>query len=191
MALLEISGIFNEIMGNKRKAFLVFLATVGFVFAAAGALGHFVIMVLVMIEIAMAFFIGEFELRKFGFELVTLVAVLTGYLFGPGVGGIMGLALLSLHFILTRSFGAYVFYCVPAMGAVGFLAGSSVFTGWLGGDIALIGIMLSLLYNLVTGGLGSFLFRDTFDEMLWSGTNLLFNLILFYRFAPIVLSMIG
>jgi len=188
--MFGLNELMKSIKEDRKKAFLFILAFVGFVFAAAGALGQFVIMVLVLIEIATAFVIGEAEMRKFGFEFVTLVTVMSGYLFGSGVGGVMGLAMLSLHFILTRSYGAYVFYCVPAMGAVGYLAGYFASAGWLGGDIAAIGIVLSLFYNIVTGGTGSLLFRDVFEELLWSGTNFLFNLILFYRFAPILLSFV-
>jgi len=95
--------------------------------------------------------------------------------------------LLTFRFILTRGLGPYIVYCIPAMGIVGLIAGYAAIGNWFGGDITIIGITLSLLYNLITGGLGTLTMQDFFDELVWSGSNFVLNFILFTNVAPIIL----
>lgn len=175
---------------DRKRALIVSLIIFGVVASLFGVLGQFIILLMVAAAVVLAFFVGEFELKKFGVELVTFITVLTGFLYGPMVGLIIGTFLLIIHFILARSLGPYVIYCVPTMAVIGLLAGYAGTGGWFGGDVALVGIILSLIYNLITGGLGTIMFGDFFDELLWSGTNFALNFILFLKIAPMILTVL-
>jgi len=180
-----------EFLQKDRKRAVIFsLLLFGFVSAVFGLLEQFIIALLVVTSAVIAFFIGQFELKKFGIELVTFTTVLSGFLYGPLVGMVVGAFLITVHLILAKSLGSYVLYCIPTMAVVGLLAGYAVAGGWFGGDIVMVGIILSLVYNLITAGLGTIVLGDFFNELLWSGTNFALNFVLFLKIAPAVLSIL-
>lgn len=172
---------------DKKATAAIVLAGLALLSLIAGLFGQFIILMLIIAELVLAFFIGGFDLKRIGIELVTLIVVLAGMAYGPLVGLVLGIVLLTFRFILTRGLGPYIVYCIPAMGIVGLIAGYAAIGNWFGGDITIIGISLSLLYNLITGGLGTLTMQDFFDELVWSGSNFVLNFILFTNVAPIIL----
>jgi hypothetical protein len=185
---IDALELFRAVSKDKKRTAVVIVGGLALVSLFAGLFGQFVILMLAIVAMALAFFLGEFEIKKIGLEFVTLTVVLAGFVYGPFSGAVLGVVLLTLHFILTRSLGPYVIYCVPVMGLIGLLAGWAAAGSWFGGNITTIGIALSLAYNLITGALGSLILQDFFEEFLWSGTNFALNFLLFARFAPIILS---
>lgn len=179
--------ILKTIRSDRKKIAVVLLVGLGLLSFATGMFSQFVFILLIVAEIVLAFFVGILELKKIGIELVTFTTVLAGVIYSPIVGLVMGLFLVTIHFILTKSLGPYILYCVPMMGVIGLLAGSGLFAG----DVVMLGITLSLFYNLVTGGLGTLILKDFFAEVLWSGTNFVLNYVLFLKVAPIILLMLG
>lgn len=176
---------------DRKRALIISLLFFGLVAVIFGMVERFVVLVLVAATTVVAFFVGEFQLKKFGIELVTFTAVIAGFVLGPSAGLAIGTLLMTVHLVLARSLGPYLFYCVPTMAMIGLLAGYAAAGGWFGADFVLTGIMLSLLYNAVTAGLGTVLFADFFDEMLWSGTNFALNVLLFSKVAPFALAMLA
>lgn len=168
---------------NRIKSLLALVAATALLSAATGILDKFVFMFLISAELALAFFVGEWEMKKVGFELVTLISVLAGFMYGPAVGAAMAAMMIVLHFVVSRSLGPYVVYCVPTMVAVGAAAGYA--HAWFpAAGVAAVGIVLSALYNVVTGGLGSILSGSPFEDLTWSGTDFLLNYVLFTAVAP-------
>lgn len=184
---VSVVQLLRAIRKDKKLTAAVIVAGLALFSLVAGVFGQFVILMLAIVAMALAFFVGELELKKFGLEFVTLTVVLAGMVYGPVVGAGLGVVLVTLHFILARSLGPYVVYCIPAMGAIGLLAGWAMAGAWFGGGIATTGIVLSLLYNLITGGLGSLILQDFFEEFVWSGSNFALNFVLFAKVAPIIL----
>ncbi len=175
---------------DRKRLIIASLGVFGLMAALFGVLGQFVILLLTALSVVVAFFVGEFMVRHVGIELVTFTSVFTGFLFGPVVGFFFGCVLLAVHLMLSKLLGPYVIYCIPMMGVVGMLSGYAGAGGWFGGNIALIGIMLSLLYNLVTGTLGTIFSGNFFKELMWNGTNFALNFVLFAKVAPIILAII-
>ena len=180
----------DYIKEDRKRALIFAIAIFGLIAAAFGVLGQFIVFLLIVATVVVAFFVGQFELKKFGIELVTLTAVMSGFLYGPMVGAAVGAFLLTVHLIVAKSLGSYVLYCIPTMAVVGMLAGYAAGGGWFGGDIVMVGIILSLVYNLITAGLGTIVLGDFFNELLWSGTNFALNFVLFLKIAPAVLSVL-
>jgi len=190
----DIFGVFLDALNfarkNRKKSALILIAGTAMLSFATGLFSHFVFALLIVAELVVAFFVGELDLKKIGLELVTFITVLAGVVYGPLAGAVMGIVLLMLHFVLTRNLGPYVAYCIPAMGVIGLIAGYASSFGAVGTDIAVFGVMLSLLYNLITGGLGSLMLNDFFEELVWSGSNFALNFVLFSAFAPVILSVL-
>jgi len=183
-ALLSAMMYARKNRGKAAVALVTFVALIAFL---TGMLGQFVLVVAVFAELALAFFLGEWQLRKVGIELVTFVTVLVGFMYGPSAGLVMGGVLVALHFVLARNLGAHLVYCIPAMALIGFLAGYG--GAWPFG-VAMLGVSLSALYNIVTGAIGTAMFGDFFEELVWSGTNFALNYALFTAVAPAVLAAV-
>jgi hypothetical protein len=188
-----IGGLFWDALMFARKdrnrtisILIAFTAVVAF---ALGLFSQFVFVILIAAELILAFFVGEFQLKKLGIEMVTLIAVLSGSVFGPTVGMLIAAIISSLHLVLTRALGPYVIYCIPAAALVGFLAGYAPFASIFGGNIVLLGMVLALTYNIITSGLGILISGNIFGDLLWSGSNLAFNYVVFFAIAPIVIRM--
>jgi len=171
---------------NRMKSLVLLLAFTALVSLAAGIIDKFVFVLLIAAELVLAFFLGEWQLRKVGIELVTFVTVLVGFAYGPSSGLAIGGALLALHFVLARNLGPHLVYCIPSMAAVGFIAGYHAALPF--GSVAMMGVALSAMYNLLTGAVGTLMFNDLPDELVWSGTNFLLNYMLFTLVAPTVVA---
>lgn len=180
-----------EFLRKDRKRSLIFsLIVFGLVAALFGLFGQFLILVLAAVSLVVAFFVGEFMIRNVGIELVTFTTVFVGFLYGPTTGFLFGAMLLTVHLILSRMMGPYIIYCIPMMGVVGMLSGYAAAGGWFGGDFVIVGIVLSLIYNIVTCGLGTFFGGNFVKELVWNGTNFALNLLLFAKFAPLLLAAV-
>jgi len=172
---------------NRGRSAVMLLAVMALFSAAAGILDKFVFVLIIFAELVLAFLLGEWQLRKIGVELITFVTVLVGFAYGPAAGLVMGGILITLHFILARNIGAHLVYCIPAMALVGFAAG---YGHALQLGIALLGVSLSALYNVVTGAIGTVMFGDFPDELVWGGTNFALNYVLFTAAAPAILAVV-
>ncbi|MCX6820977.1 MAG: hypothetical protein NT016_03435 [Candidatus Aenigmarchaeota archaeon] len=174
---------------NRVKSLALLLAFTALVSLAAGIVDKFVFMMLIAAELVLAFFLGEWQLRKVGIELVTFVTVLVGFAYGPSIGLAIGGALVALHFVLARNLGPHLVYCVPAMAAVGFAAGYHAALPF--GSMAVLGVALSAMYNLLTGAIGTLMFNDLPDELVWGATNFALNYFMFTAMAPAIIAAVS
>ena len=183
---LDILRLIRGFSRDKRKVLALIVAFISVLSLAAGLVGQMFIAAIIIAEIALSFFLGRMEIRQFGIELVTLATVLSGALYGPMAGALVGGVLLSMRFVLTKGLGGYVLYCVPMMIVIGAVSGYSV--AFFGG-IAVAGIVLSGIYNLVTASLGTAVMNDFIQEAVWSGTDFAINVFLFWYVAPAIFAL--
>jgi len=57
--------------------------------------------------------------------------------------------------------------------------------------VAMLGVSLSALYNVITGAIGTVMFGDFFQELVWSGSNFALNYALFTAVAPAVVAAVA
>ncbi len=146
----------------------------------------FVIAMLAVGSIAISYFIGTYHMAKsIGLELVTFTAVLTGFVFGPTLGAVIALVLIILHFIIGQfAAGPYILWVIPAYVVIGFISGT------MNGNISfdLLGIYLTLAINLFNFILTVITYPQNLGNyILFSVTNVLFNILLFSQLGlPLV-----
>lgn len=176
-----------EWVRKDRRHSLAAIVLLFSVFAwAAGLLGEFVVLVSAVVAVFVAFIVGEYELGKFGVEFVMFTVVIAASQLSPMDAFWIGGLLVSVHFVVSRNLGPYVFYCVPAMACVGYVASVAFSDAWFGGDVFLIGTLVCFIYDAAGVTIGSMLFNDFPKELIWGGTNFLLNALLFWKVAPIV-----
>jgi len=182
--------IYESILKNKKKSGAVLFGLIVLLSLIAGVMGQLIVVLLMVAAIAVAIIVGKFDMNKIGIELVTFTTVISGFLFGPFVGAAVGAVLMTLHFFISGSLGIYIVYAVPTMAIIGLISGYPAMATAFGGSIVRIGIVLSFVYNLITASLGTFFLNDPIEEMVWSGSNFIFNVLVFLKFAPIILSIV-
>lgn len=176
-------------MENRKHALLTFAAIL-IVFAAVFDIaGQVAIMILALLEVTLALFMNEYDLNP-AIELVTLPTVITAYMFGITVAFWFGTIMTLIHYILSCSICHDVLYIAPSMGIAGIAADTAFSMGWLNGDISSIGIMASVIYNVITSLIGSVTTGDVIEEIFWSIINLSINAVIFVKIAPLILQFV-
>ena len=141
--------------------------------------GIFLLVLLIGLSLTVSFLVNNFPIRNLGIELITFIAVLVGWKYGPLPALIITFILITYHMVAGGFLGNYVLwvipaYCVAALIA-GFLPQVSIVT--LGIAIT-IGINLNnVFFTAITSP--SYLPR----YMIFVITNILFNVLLFTTIA--------
>jgi hypothetical protein len=123
-----------------------------------------------------------------GFEVVTLSTVLIGMTYGPLAGIIMGLTgRLMEAFSSSKYFSLII--TLPLYALVGLIAG--LFSS-AGGNIVIIGIILSIAYALISGFLSfAALGGRASKAVIFAVTEIIVNVFLFANIAPAVLGIMA
>jgi len=149
--------------------------------------GVFILGLLILASFSMSFVINNLNLRQFGFELVTLVAVLSGMKYGPLPALIISFILITYHMLAGGFFASYLLWVIPAWSIAGLVAGF-----FPAADISQLGIYITLginANNVVWTGITSPGYLPKF--MVFVVTNIVFNFIIFSVLAkPLLLLMI-
>ena len=147
----------------------------------------FVVIFLIAINIFISFYIGKYQVKNIGIELVTFTTILTGVVFGPATGAMVGLALIISHLIIGHfAFGAYILWLIPSYIVLGFLSGAV--TGF---DFFALGIYLTLGMNAFNLILTALIFPQNLGNYLpYSITNIMFNFIMFSFFGPAIYGLV-
>ncbi len=143
-----------------------------------------VISVLIAASLALSFFVGQFNIRAIGIELVTFITVLSSLAYGPAAGAVLGLALMTVHIAIPHYSGAYVAWVIPEYALAAFLAGA------LSGGAASIGITVALALNSFNLFMTFLTYKQNLGKYLpYAVTNVLFNALLFSQAGEFVLGL--
>ncbi len=146
-----------------------------------------ILSLLLILTAVVAFLVGYWRVSGYGIELSTFVTVLTGYGLGASYGIAMGIFSMLLHMVLSRNIGLYMVWVIPTYGLIGLLSG--VFSGI---PIAQVGIILTIAAHIFFLFCTVFFFLGNIGKYLvYVMTNIIFNVILFSKVAPLLLSLIG
>lgn len=148
----------------------------------------FLLVVLIGISLFISYLMGNYQIAKsIGIELVTFTTILAGFAFGPTAGIFVGLFLIITHLTIGHfAAGTYIIWIVPIYLAIGFLAGT--LTGFTFTTMGFYMVIAINLFNLI---LTFLTFPQNLGNYLpYSITNIIFNLILFSQFGPIVSGLI-
>jgi hypothetical protein len=148
----------------------------------------FVMAALVVMAFILTMLVRTFHLRMLGLELATFLTILSGYLYGPEAGMIVGLVSILFHLIGGGySFGLFYFCIVPTYVLIGLLAGM-----WSSQPITSLGIYLVLLLNGINLGF-TLLFTPggLVRHVPFALTDILFNVMLFTLVAPALVAILA
>jgi len=167
----------KKILRKKYFTYIKIIAIILLLFAIFK--GIFVLFFLIGLSLAISFLVNNFPVRNLGIELVTFIAVLTGWKYGPLPALIITFVLITYHMVAGGFLGNYVLWVIPAYCVAGLISGFLPQVSIITLGIALtIGINLNnIIFTAITnpGYLPKY--------MIFVITNIIFNILLFTTIA--------
>ncbi|MFB6191363.1 MAG: hypothetical protein ABEJ64_02955 [Candidatus Nanohaloarchaea archaeon] len=134
-----------------------------------------------------AFMMNKLNMKQVGVELATLSTILIAVTYGPVVGAVVGLAVITLQVTAGQYTGSYIIWVIPSYGIAGFIAGSLS-----GADIFTLGFGLTAGMQVVFAALTSVMASGNLSRYLpYAVTNVLFNFAVFMYVAPALLPLMS
>ena len=124
------------------KKYLLFLAIFLLLFIIFK--GVLIIAILIILSLGMSYIVNNYNLRQYGFELVTFVGVLTGMKYGPLYGLIVSFILITYHMVFGGFIAQYVFWVIPSYSLAGLIAGF-----FPNSSVSNLGFYLALFTNII------------------------------------------
>ena len=140
---------------------------------------------LIIVSLFISYFIYFSKIKSIGFEFITFVVVITGFVYGSTWGAVTGLFLISFHILISQYLGPYVLWVIPEYILLGFVA------GFFQNDIIIFGIISTILINTFNIIMTFFTYRENIGKyFVFVITNILFNFFLFYFLAEFILNLL-
>ena len=141
---------------------------------------------LVLLSIGVTLFVRLTQIRAVGLEVVTFIAVVTGFAYGSALGAAIGFLLMGFHLLASQYLGIYIAWVIPEYAVLGILAGM-----FSGADIATFGLYSSIGINAFNILMTLLLYRQNLAKfVVFSVTNIIINVFLFSAFGAPVLSIL-
>ena len=185
----------KKIINNKKlltRYMLIFLLIIYSALVFPEAKKFIIIILLLAINLISAF-AKRFLIKRGisntlkGFEFVMFTTVITGYTYGIKIGMIMGGLCMVINYISENRFSIYFIMTIPLYMLFGYIAAR-----FNNIPIVTLGIILTLVYNLMTIFIGMGLMgAKARGILIFSLTNILFNVYLFSILAEPVIKLIS
>ncbi|MBI4214975.1 hypothetical protein HY546_03185, partial [archaeon] len=109
-----------------------------------------------------------------------------GVVYGPVIGAITGIVLVSIHLLMSGYFGIYFLWVIPEYALAGWLAAQ-----WSSQGILQLGMTITLLLHGINIIFSLFFRRHMiFQYMVYAATNVVFNFALFALAGPAVIGVL-
>ena len=154
----------------------VYIFVIGLVLIGALVMTNlFFVSILLAVAFVLSFFINKFGLRAIGIELVTFIAVITGFVYGAFVGVAVALVLITFHLLVSGYFGIYFAWVIPEYPVVAYIASAMA-----GQNIVFVGIFITVALNIFNIVLTALVYRQNMGKhLVYAASNIVFNVILF------------
>lgn len=169
------------------NTFMYAIAAFVLLLAVAMLVSDLVLMLfLVLLSIGVTLFVRLTQIRAVGLEIVTFIAIVTGFAYGSVWGASIGFLLMGFHLLASQYLGIYIAWVIPEYAVLGFLAG--VFSSM---DIVTFGIYSAIGVNAFNIFMTLLLYRQNLAKFaLFAVTNIMINIFLFSAFGAPVLGIL-
>lgn len=172
-------------MRNLLKYLLIFFVIMFLLFVFISKRMFVFLAIFLVITALAALMMRTLRRTPIGIEFVMFPTVLSGFAYGPVAGAVMGGLCILIDDIISSKISPYSLTYIPMYMLAGFFA--SFFSG---SNIALAGITAVVAYNTVGAAVWSAMGARPYRTLIFSATNITFNIILFTKVAPLALPLI-
>lgn len=176
------------IIENRTRTLGISALAVASIAVLSGALGQLILLILIIAEFGIAIVLGEYDMVP-GIEFVTFIVVFTAYAFGGSAAVWVGVLAIFMHYVLSRNLDPYTIYVASVMAVTGWFAGMAFENAWFGGNLFVVGIISSVIYNILSGVPG-IISEELIEETFWGAVNLSINGMLLWKLAPILITLV-
>ncbi len=154
----------------------VYIFVIGLVLLGALVLTNLLfVSLLLAAAFVLSLFINKFGLRVVGIELVTFIAVVTGFVYGAFIGVAVALVLITFHLLVSGYFGIYFAWVIPEYPVAAYIASTMA-----GQDIVFVGIFITVGLNIFNMVLTALVYRQNMGKhLVYAASNIVFNVVLF------------
>ncbi|MBN2422041.1 hypothetical protein JXB41_02345 [Candidatus Woesearchaeota archaeon] len=146
-----------------------------------------VIALLAVSSFIISYIINNLQIKTIGLELVTLSAVITGKVYGPFMGFLVALILITFHLVMSGYIGMYIIWVIPSYCLVGIMSG--IFNTY---NISFLGSVLTVVLNIIYLSFTFIFSPGRLVKLLpYSISNVIINILLFSTIAQPLMSFIG
>ena len=145
-----------------------------------------IISLLLGVAFILSFLIQKSGLRIIGIELVTFIAVITGYAYGAFIGIAIALVLIVFHLLVSGYFGIYFAWVIPEYPIAAYIA-----SAMSGQNIIYVGVFITIALNVANIIFTAIAYRQNLGKHLpFAMGNILFNMALFIFVGQFVVDAI-
>ena len=165
----------------------IYIFVIGLVLLAVLALTNLLaIALLLALAFMLSFFINKSGLRMIGIELVTFIAVVTGYAYGAFIGVAITLVLIVFHLLVSGYFGIYFAWVIPEYPIAAYVASLMI-----NQSIIYSGIFITVGLNIINLILTAVVYRQNLGKHIpFTAGNIIFNIALFTLAGQIVVDAV-
>jgi hypothetical protein len=184
--MVEVTALFDSVRERLSDSDITrYIVLLGLICVSAVFFTEYVVSLgLVGAAVLTPLIVARLELKKFGFELITLATVLIGFSFGPVIGAVAGFLLAVSQMVVGRFAGIWVFWVIPSYAVAGFAAGALDFGIFSLGMIIIVSLHAFFSFMTFLFNRGGFAFYA-----IYGLTNIAFNFLLFRSVAPVLVGL--
>ncbi len=153
-----------------------YIFIIGLVLIAVLALTNLLIISLLLgVAFILSFLIQKSGLRIIGVELVTFIAVIAGYVYGPFIGIVISIVLIVFHLLVSGYFGIYFAWVIPEYPVAAYIASTMS-----GQGIIYAGVFITVALNIANIIFTAIAYRQNLGKHIpFALGNIVFNIVLF------------
>lgn len=146
----------------------------------------FIFVPLIILHILLSWLRDNLNMKWIGIELILLNTVLAGVLLGIVGGIVMALLSVAINYIFSRKYTSYLLITLPIYVLIGIVSSFIPLQ-----SLVLFGILITLLYNALSFVLSFTMGAKSIGLVIFTVTNIAFNILLFSRFGPMIIGIVG
>lgn len=152
------------------------------------AMRHYIFLIaLILINVFSSTALRTFRRNQIGVEMVMFSTVMSGVVYGPIIGAVMGAASMMVDYAFATRFSYFSIITVPSYAAVGAL--SHYLSGFMG--ITALGIAMTVAYVIFSNTIICWLMGGHISKSLrFAITDVAFNIFVFTAIAPFVMRLV-
>lgn len=153
------------------------------------AMRHYIFLVaMIVINLFSSRKLRVLRRSQIGIEMVMFTTVMSGVVYGPVIGAVMGAASMMVDYAFATRFSYFSIVTIPSYAAVGAL--SHYLSGFMG--ITMLGIAMTVAYVIFSNSIICGLMGGHISKSLrFAITDIAFNIFVFTAIAPFVIRLVA
>jgi hypothetical protein len=185
---LRRTSLWHRLNEIKPKQYLLF-GTVALVIVLLFVFRRYLLLLaLLLVNVISSLLLKTFRRNQIGIEMVMFSTVVSGVLYGPVTGAVIGAISMVIDYAFATRLSFFSIVTVPSYAACGYIA------GLVGNAVSItqLGITLTIIYVIFSNVIIVAFMGGTLSKSIRFGaTDIAFNVVMFSTVAPAILNIMS